>query len=267
MSAPTVVRTEAPAELSNPGLVVFFGQSPNGWKMTWALEALKQAGAIPDYTILEVNLTGGEQFQPWFEAINPNCKMPALVWNRPDKPQFKVFESGSILYFLARTFDKEFKFHFDDVELEQAMLDWIFWSQANLGPNQGNANFWYRYTAHLVEVAKQRYLTETERLYKVLDDHLEGKEYMVGGKFTYADMIRCHFWCGISLSPYPSLKAWHDRIERLPIVLDALKVPAQDLVTRIKADPDLERQIMERMRKAREEKEQAEPDRATGDKE
>lgn len=64
--------------------------------------------------------------------------MPALVWNRPTKPQFKVFESGSILYFLARTFDKEFKYHFDDEELEQAMLDWIFWSQANLGPNQGN---------------------------------------------------------------------------------------------------------------------------------
>lgn len=50
-------------------------------------------------------------------------------------------------------------------------------------------------------------------------------------------------------------------------MLDALKVPAQDLVTRIKADPDLERQIMERMRKARDEKEQAEPEHAKRDRE
>lgn len=65
--------------------------------------------------------------------------------------------------------------------------------------------------------------------------------------------IRCHFWCGIDLAPYPHLEAWHDRIERLPVILDALKVPSQDLVTRIKQDPELEGKIMDGMRKKREE--------------
>lgn len=65
--------------------------------------------------------------------------------------------------------------------------------------------------------------------------------------------IRCHFWCGIDLAPYPHLEAWHDRIERLPVILDALKVPSQDLVTRIKQDPELEGRIMDGMRKKREE--------------
>ncbi|BGP41207.1 Glutathione S-transferase 2 [Rhodotorula kratochvilovae] len=261
MSTLTGPRSEIPAELSNPGLVLLFGHSPNGWKCTYLLEALKQAGAIPDYTVCEVYLQGGqggEQFKPWFKAINPNSKMPALIHNRPDKPPLKVFESASILLYLARTFDKGFKFHFEDDDLEQEMLDWVFWTQANLGPNQGNANHFYRYSDERHQYSTDRFITETKRLYQVLNDHLAGKEYLVGGKLSLADMcaepwVRCHFWCGIPIAPYPHLEAWHDRIERLPVILEALKVPSQDLVTRIKNDPALEARIMEGMRKKKEE--------------
>lgn len=64
--------------------------------------------------------------------------MPALLHNRPDKPPLAVFESASILLYLARTFDKGFRFHFEDDDLEQEMLDWCFWQMSNLGPAQGN---------------------------------------------------------------------------------------------------------------------------------
>lgn len=73
-NAPTVARTTAPAQLSTPGLVLLYGSTPNGWKCTYALEILKQAGAIQGYTVCEVYLQNGEQFQPWFRQINPNCE-------------------------------------------------------------------------------------------------------------------------------------------------------------------------------------------------
>lgn len=72
-NAPTVARTTAPAELSAPGLVLLYGSTPNGWKCTYALEILKQAGLVPGYTVCEVYLQNGEQFQPWFKEVNPNC--------------------------------------------------------------------------------------------------------------------------------------------------------------------------------------------------
>ena len=83
-NAPTVARTSAPAQLSTPGLVLLYGSTPNGWKCTYALEILKQAGAIQGYTVCEVYLQNGEQFQPWFRQINPNCESleglnPALL--------------------------------------------------------------------------------------------------------------------------------------------------------------------------------------------
>ena len=65
--------------------------------------------------------------------------------------------------------------------------------------------------------------------------------------------IRCHFWCGISLDPYPHLAAWSARVEHLPVVQAALKVPSQDLVTRIREDPALEGRIMDAMKRRKEE--------------
>lgn len=72
---PTQPRTEAPPGLDTPGLVLLYGSTPNGWKITYALQALKEAGLIPDYTVVEVYLETGEQFQPWFRNINPNSSV------------------------------------------------------------------------------------------------------------------------------------------------------------------------------------------------
>lgn len=76
-----VPRNDRPAELDTPGLVVLFGHSPNGWKVTYLLEHLKHCRLIPGYTVVEVQLHGpdGEQFKPWFKAINPNCASLSLI--------------------------------------------------------------------------------------------------------------------------------------------------------------------------------------------
>ncbi|GAA5987236.1 hypothetical protein JCM10908_001871 [Rhodotorula pacifica] len=264
-SAPTVARSLPPPELSNSGLVLLYGSTPNGWKCTYALEVLKQAGRIEGYTVCEVYLQNGEQFQDWFKEINPNSKMPALIDNRPNGASpIYVWESASILRYLARTYDYTSPrvLGFEEPDLETQMDNWIFWTQGGLGPMQGQLNHFYRYAEVPQPIAEKRYRDEVERLYKVLDTHLEGREYLVGDKLSYADVcaqpwIRCHFWAGLSTaylqSTYPSLLAWHDRIDSLPVILDALKIPSQDLVTRVKQDPELEGRIMEGMRKKREE--------------
>ncbi|GAA5917668.1 hypothetical protein JCM5296_007443 [Sporobolomyces johnsonii] len=264
---PLVARTEAPAELSNPGLVLLYGDTPNGWKITYALNSLKEAGAIPDYTVVPVFLQTDEQFNDWFIKINPNSRMPALIDNRADKPPIHIWESASILLYLARTYDTAFNYHFEDDDLHQEMLNFMFFIQAGLGPMQGQANHFYRYAPVTIDYAVDRYQNETKRLYGVYEDHLSGKhdgkqkEFLVGDKLSYADFctqpwLRPHFWAGLSLDPFPHLKAYMDRVEAVPSIANALKVPDVDLVTKIKNNPDLERQIMERMKKAREAKEE-----------
>ncbi|GAA5872907.1 hypothetical protein JCM3774_004874 [Rhodotorula dairenensis] len=271
-NAPTEARTTAPAQLAAPGLVLLYGSTPNGWKCTYALEILKQAGLIPAYTVCEVYLQNGEQFQPWFREINPNSKMPALIDNRTDgRAPVHVWESASILRYLARTYDTRHVLGFEDPDLETQMDNWIFWTQGSLGPMQGQLNHFYRYAEVKNPIAEKRYRDEVERLYQVLDTHLEGREYLVGDKLSYADItaqpwIRCHFWANVPLSTshFPHLHAWHDRIEQLPVILDALKVPSQDLVTRIKNDPELEARITAAMKRKRQEQESNGPDRSDG---
>ncbi|GAA6010041.1 hypothetical protein JCM10207_007531 [Rhodosporidiobolus poonsookiae] len=267
MSAPAsnLPRTDAPAELTNPGLVLLWGNSPNGWKITHYLQALKEAGCIPDYTAVEVFLQNNEQFEPWFRKINPNSKMPALIDNREGKKPLHIWESASILLYLSKTYDTKGLYWFaEDDDLQTEMLNWIFFFQGGVGPMQGNANHFFRYSGERIPYATDRFINETKRLYQVLDDHLSGKDdgikkdWLVGDKYTLAEMtgqpwIRCHFWCGISLDPYPSLAAWVARVDAIPSVQAALKVPQQDLVTRIKSNPDLERQIMQAMRQRQEE--------------
>lgn len=92
------------------------------------------------------------------------------------------------------------------------------------------------------------------------DRHLATREYLVGDKLSYADFcthpwLRVLFWASVDIDEFPNVKAYCERIEALPLIQRALKVPEQDLVTRVKANPDFERELMERMKKAREEKE------------
>lgn len=63
------------------------------------------------------------------------------------------------------------------------------------------------------------------------------------------DRVRCAFWAAVDLAEYPNVQAWHDRIEQTPVILDALKIPSQDLVTRVKNDPELEARITAAMEK------------------
>ncbi|GAA5926716.1 glutathione S-transferase family protein [Sporobolomyces koalae] len=245
---------KGPKELQNPGLVLLTAQTPNGNKPAYYLEELKATGQIDGYTVVPISMKDNEQKSEWFEAINPNGRIPTLLDNRAGKKPIRVWESGSILQYLATNYDKQYKFHFEDPDEETEMLSWINFQMGGGGPMQGQANHFFRYAPEKIEYGITRYQNETKRLYGVYEDHLTGKkdgqekEYLVGGKYSVADImshgwIRMSKWAGVEIEPFPALKAWVERIENREATQKALKVPEQDSLTRMKADPELEEKM------------------------
>lgn len=101
-----------------------------------------------------------------------------------------------------------------------------------------------RYAPEKIPYGIERYQNETKRLYGVMEDHLTGKkdgepkEYFVGGRYSVADMmshgwIRMAAWAGVDIKPFPALEAWVARVEARPATKEALKVPEQDMLTRV----------------------------------
>ncbi|BGO92585.1 Glutathione S-transferase 2 [Rhodotorula toruloides] len=247
--------SHGPKELQNKGLVLLLAQTPNGAsastgnKPVYLLEELKALGKIPDYTFVPVSFGKNEQKSDWFEAVNPNGRIPALLDNREGKKPIKVWESASILLYLAKTYDTDATFHFKDEDMQTELLNWIFFIQGGVGPMQGQANHFFRYAPEKIEYGIKRYQDETRRLYQIYEDHLNGtkdgerKEWLVGGKYTIADMctqpwVRMAMWAGVELEKFPALAAWVERIEKRPATQAALKVPEQDMLSKIKNDPE-----------------------------
>ena len=166
-------KTPKPIEL-------YFWPTPNGWKISIALEELK----LP-YVLKLVNIGKGEQFEPSFLKIAPNNRMPAIV--DPDGPGGKpisVFESGAILQYLGR---KTGKFYPQDERARVAVEEWLFWQVGGLGPMAGQNHHFSRYAPEKIPYAIERYVKETNRLYGVLNRRLADREF-VAGAYSIADM-------------------------------------------------------------------------------
>ncbi len=164
---------------------LYYWPTPNGWKITIALEEMN----LP-YKLHLIDIGAGDQFKPDFLKIAPNNRMPAIVdHDGPDGAAISIFESGAILQYLAR---KTGKFYGtsdrDRIEIDQ----WLMWQMGGLGPMAGQAHHFLTYAPKMeppqvLPYAQDRYRAETKRLYGVLDRQLAGKEY-VCGDFSIADM-------------------------------------------------------------------------------
>jgi GSH-dependent disulfide-bond oxidoreductase len=196
--------------------------TPNGWKITIALEELE----LP-YKVVPVNIGRGEQFQPEFLAISPNNRMPAIVDHAPadgGKP-LSVFESGAILLYLA---DKTGKLCPKDLRGRVEVLEWLMWQMGGLGPMSGQANHFRNYAPEKIQYGIDRYTNEANRLYGVLDKRLAGREFICG-EFSIADCaswpwIVSHERIGQSLAEFPNLKRWYDALKERPSVRRGLDV-------------------------------------------
>ena len=185
--------------------------TPNGWKITIALEELD----LP-YALHLVNIGAGDQFKPDFLAIAPNNRMPAIVdSDGPNGAPISIFESGAILQYLARKTGRLY----GSTERDRVSVDqWLMWQMGGVGPMAGQAHHFLKYAPkmeppHDLPYAKDRYRREVARLYGVLDRQLARHPYVAGEFLSIADVA---IWCWAilwknqeqTLDDKPDLKRW-----------------------------------------------------------
>jgi len=158
----------------------FFHPTPNPAKIALFLE---EAG-LP-YEAVPVDTSKGEQHTPAFRAINPNGKVPAIVDTEgPGGTEVRVFDSTAILIYLAEKIGKLLGTPQDRPEL----LSWLLFIASGLGPFSGQAVHFQFAAPDGLSYAVSRYRREAERHYQVLNDHLEGRQFIVGTEYTIADI-------------------------------------------------------------------------------
>ncbi|KAF9046416.1 glutathione S-transferase [Panaeolus papilionaceus] len=223
----------AAADHKEPLLLYTFG-TPNGRKVSVYLEELKAAYGL-EYEPHKIDISQNIQKEPWFVALNPNGRIPVLVDRQRDN--FTVFETASILLYLAQHYDVEHRFWFDprkDSNDYSTMLQWMFWAHGGLGPMQGQLNHFRKAAPVELPYAIKRYLDETERLYNVMEIRLADRDFLAGpgkGQYSIADInafpwIAGHGFSGIeSLQKWPALNAWFERISEREAVKKGIPVP------------------------------------------
>ncbi len=202
-------------------ITLYTAPTPNGHKASITLEEL----AIP-YQTVGIDLGTNVQKEPWFLAINPNGRIPAIVDH--DEGDFPVFESGAIMLYLAEK-DGSGKLLPKDAKGRSRVIQWLMFQMGGVGPMQGQANVFFRYFPEKIPAAISRYQNETRRLYTVLDGQLAKNEWLAGD-YSLADIanyawVRIHGWAGVEIDGLEHLKRWMDAIAARPAVQRGLAVP------------------------------------------
>lgn len=183
--------------VGNHPLQLYSLGTPNGMKVSIMLEELLAAGhSGAEYDAWFIDIGEGDQFGSGFVEINPNSKIPALLdRSDPGHPQ-RVFESGSILLYLAEKFGA---FLPKEPAARTEALNWLFW-QMGAGPFVGGGfGHFYAYAPVKIQYAIDRYAMEVKRQYDVLDRHLADNRFMAGEDYSIADMAIWPWYGGIVL--------------------------------------------------------------------
>jgi glutathione S-transferase/GST-like protein len=198
---------------------LYTAATPNGWKVSIALEEL----GLP-YDLHVIDMGAGEQKQPWFTAINPNGRIPAIVDR--DADNFAVFESGAILLYLA---EKTGRLIPADPKGRSRVVQWLMFQMGGVGPMMGQANVFTRYFPEQLPSVIDRYRRECRRLFEVLDGHLAANEWLAGD-YSIADIanwswVHTHEWPGIPVDGLEHLQRWIDSIAERPAVRKGIVTP------------------------------------------
>ncbi len=209
---------------------LYYWPTPNGWKITIALEEM----GLP-YNVNLINIGAGDQFAPDFLKIAPNNRMPAIV--DPDGPggePVSIFESGAILLYLAR---KTGKYIGETEKNLIAVEQWLMWQMGGVGPMAGQAHHFLKYAPSLevpqdLPYAKDRYRNEVARLYGVLDRQLANNRFVAGDFYSIADMAVwpwASLWEGQEqvLDDKPNFTRWLHEVGQRPAVIKG-KAVAQE---------------------------------------
>jgi len=214
--------------------------TPNGQKVTIMLEellALGHSGAEYDAWLIKIG--DGDQFGSGFVEVNPNSKIPALMDRSGPKP-IRVFESGSILVYLAEKFGA---FLPTDPAKRAECLSWLFWQMGSAPYLGGGFGHFYAYAPTKIEYAIDRFAMETKRQLDVLDRRLAEAEYLGGDDYTIADIAVFPWYGGLvkgwqygaaeflSVQDYTHIHRWADAILERPAVKRGR------MVNRVSGDP------------------------------
>jgi GST-like protein len=203
----------------------YFHPTPNPAKVALFLEEAQLS-----YEAVPIDTSKGEQHTPAFRAINPNGKVPAIVDPEgPSGKEARVFDSTAILLYLA---EKTGKF-LGSPEDRPELLSWLLFIASGLGPFSGQAVHFQFAAPDGSAYAVNRYRREAERHYQVLNDHLEGRTFIVGDTYSIAD-ISAWGWLDRAsrvlkgaddpLAPFPNLKRLFETVDARPAVLRARAV-------------------------------------------
>ena len=207
--------------------------TPNGVKVTVMLEellALGHAGA--EYDAHLIRISEGEQFGSGFVGINPNSKIPAML-DHSTSPPTRVFESGSILLYLAEKFNA---FLPTDPTLRTECMNWLFWQMGSAPYLGGGFGHFYKYAPVKIEYCIDRFTMEVKRQLDVLDQNLAQREYLAGDDYTIAD-IAVWPWYGtlvlnftyeaaefLEADGYTNVLRWANNIRQRPAVKRGIMV-------------------------------------------
>ena len=207
-------RTNASADFT-----LYTAATPNGWKVSIALEEL---GA--SYNTVGIDLFKGEQKHEMFLGLNPNGRIPVLIDHTED--DFVLSESGAILWYLA---EKGGHLLPSDPLKRTLCNQWLMFQMSAVGPMMGQLNVFRRYFDKKIPEAITRYHRETERIFRVLNDQLEGRAFILE-EHSLADIaiwswVYTHRWSGISLDSYPHLMRWKRALRARPAYQRGVAVP------------------------------------------
>jgi len=201
--------------------------TPNGVKVTILLEELLAAGySEAEYDAWLIDIRKGDQFGSDFVDINPNSKIPALL-DRSGPEPLRVFESGSILLYLA---DKFQAFIPKNIAERTETLNWLFWQMGSAPYLGGGFGHFYAYAPTKMEYPIDRFAMEVKRQLDVLDRHLANNEYLAAGLYTIADIAVFPWYGGLvkgwsygaaeflSVADYKNVQRWAELIFNRPAV-------------------------------------------------
>lgn len=201
--------------------------TPNGVKITVMLEELLERGIQEaDYDAYLIDISEGDQFSSGFVEVNPNSKIPALL-DRSTKPATRVFESGSILLYLAEKFDALLP---KEPAQRTETMNWLFWQMGSAPMLGGGFGHFYAYAPEKYEYPIDRYTMEVKRQLDVLDRQLAKYRYVAGDEYTIAD-IAIWPWYGavvlgqaydaaefLNVQEYQNVLRWAHEIAARPAV-------------------------------------------------
>jgi len=184
--------------------------SGNGYKVRLLLAQLK----VP-FRLVEKDILKGETRTPEFLAINPDGRIPAVVFDDGRR----LAQSDAILFYFAEGTPFLSADRFERAET----LQWMFFEQYSHEPYVAVARFWIHSLGKRAAWA-DRLQEKWQKGYQALDAmerHLEGRRFFVGERYSIAD-IALYGYTHVAeegdfeLARYPRIRAWLDRVADQP---------------------------------------------------